>query len=60
MQEGFDFFFPATRVNYTRIGFSAYRPIAKGIGLVAGASQYVAGRNLGRSRAFSGGVSYNF
>jgi hypothetical protein len=60
VQEGFDFFFPATRVNYTRLGASAYRPIAKGFGLVAGASLYVAGRNLGKSRAFSGGVSYNF
>ncbi|GAA3995224.1 hypothetical protein GCM10022408_02040 [Hymenobacter fastidiosus] len=60
VQEGFDFFFPATQVNYTRIGGSLYRPIAKGLGLVAGASLYVAGRNLGKSRAFSGGVSYNF
>ncbi|SHJ59990.1 hypothetical protein SAMN02745146_3486 [Hymenobacter daecheongensis DSM 21074] len=60
VQEGFDFFFPATRVNYTRIGLNLYRPIAQGFGVVAGASAYVAGRNLGKSTAISGGASYNF
>jgi len=60
VQNGFDFFFPATQVNYTRVGGSLYRPIAKGVGLVAAASLYVAGRNLGKSKAFSGGISYNF
>ncbi|RYU76381.1 hypothetical protein [Hymenobacter persicinus] len=61
VQGGFtDFYFPATRVNYTRLGMSLYRPVAKGLGIVAGASVYVAGRNLGQSKAFSGGLSYNF
>ncbi|GAA3936374.1 hypothetical protein [Hymenobacter algoricola] len=61
VQEGFvDFYFPATRVNYTRLGASVYRPVAKGLGIVAGASLYLAGRNLGKSRAVSAGLSYNF
>ena len=53
-------FFPATRVNYIRLGISAYRPLAKGVGIVLGASTYVAGRNIGKSTGYSAGVSYNF
>ncbi|TGE24857.1 hypothetical protein E5K00_06555 [Hymenobacter aquaticus] len=60
LQPGFDLYFPATRVNYTRVGASVFRPIAKGVGLVLGASQYVAGRNLGKSTGVSVGVSYNY
>lgn len=52
--------FTATRVNYLRLGVSAYRPLAKGLGVVLGASTYVAGRNIGKSTGFSAGVSYNF
>jgi hypothetical protein len=52
--------FTATRVNYIRLGVSAYRPLAKGVGLVLGASTYVAGRNIGKSTGFSAGLSYNF
>jgi hypothetical protein len=59
LQPGFDGFFPATRVDYLRIGVSAFRPIAKGLGLVLGANTYVAGRNLGQSTGISAGVSYN-
>lgn len=57
---GFNGFFPATRVNYIRLGASAYRPIAKGVGVVLGTSTYVAGRNIGKSTGYSAGVSYNF
>ena len=59
IQPGFDGYFPATRVDYVRIGASAFRPIAKGLGLTLGVSRYVAGRNLGQSTGFSAGIAYN-
>ncbi|MDB5236187.1 MAG: hypothetical protein JWR44_3180 [Hymenobacter sp.] len=59
-EQGFNGFFPSTRVNYLRVGGSIYRPLAKGVGLVLGASTYVAGRNIGKSTGYSAGVSYNF
>lgn len=57
---GFNGFFPATRVNYIRLGASAYRPLANGVGIVLGVSTYVAGRNVGKSTGYSAGISYNF
>lgn len=59
-EAGFNGFFPSTRVNYIRLGVSAYRPLAKGVGIVLGASTYVAGRNIGKSTGYSAGLSYNF
>ena len=59
-EAGFNGFFPSTRVNYVRLGASAYRPLASGVGIVLGASTYVAGRNIGKSTGYSAGVSYNF
>ena len=59
-QQGFTGFFPSTRVNFLRVGGSVYRPLAKGVGLVLGASTYVAGRNIGKSTGYSAGLSYNF
>ena len=59
-EAGFNGFFPSTRVNYVRLGVSAYRPLASGVGIVLGASTYVAGRNIGKSTGYSAGVSYNF
>ena len=56
----FNGFFPSTRVNFIRIGASAYRPIANGFGLTLGASTYVAGRNIGKATGFSAGVTHNF
>lgn len=58
--EGFVGFFPATRVNYTRIGLNGYVPVSAGIGISAGVNTYVAGRNLGDSTGFYGGLSYSF
>ena len=60
LQPGFDGFFPATRVNYTRVGISGYRPVAKGLGISLAVSTYVAGRNLGQSTAYSVGGAYSF
>ena len=59
-EQGFTGYFPATRVNFVRLGVSAYRPITNGFGLSLGANTYVAGRNIGKSTGFSAGVSYNF
>ena len=59
-EAGFNGFFPSTRVNYIRLGASAYRPITNGFGLTLGASTYVAGRNIGKSTGYSAGVTYNF
>ena len=60
LQPGFDGDFTATRVSFARVGLSAFRPIAKGLGITLGVSQYVSGRNVGRSTAFSAGAAYSF
>lgn len=60
LQPGFTGLFTATRVNYTRVGISLYKPISNGVGLILAASQYVAGRNVGQSTGVSAGVSYNY
>ena len=60
LQPGFTGLFTATRVNYTRVGISLYKPISNGVGVILGASQYVAGRNVGQSTGVSAGVSYNY
>ena len=59
-EQGFTGFFPSTRVNYIRVGASAYRPITNGFGLTLGASTYVAGRNIGKATGYSAGITYNF
>jgi hypothetical protein len=59
-EQGFIGYFPSTRVNYIRLGASAYRPITNGFGLTLGASTYVAGRNIGKSTGYSAGITYNF
>ena len=60
LQPGFDNYFPATRVDFTRVGLSAFRPLAQGFGLVLGASTYIGGRNVGKSTGVTGGLAYNF
>lgn len=52
--------FSQTRVNYTQIGASLFVPVVSGFGVSAGVGQYVAGRNVGLSTRFSGGVVYSF
>lgn len=59
LQPGFIGFFPATRLNYVRLGVSAFRPLAKGFGLTVGATSYVSGRNVGKSTGVSGSVAHN-
>lgn len=58
--EGFVGYFPAARVNFTRVGINAYAPLVEGIGLTAGANTFVAGRNIGNSTGFYGGLVYSF
>jgi hypothetical protein len=58
--EGFAGFFPITKVNYTKIGLNLYTPIYKDFGVSAGASTLVAGRNIGKSTGYYGGVTYKF
>lgn len=58
--EGFAGFFPITKVNYTKIGVNLYAPIYKELGVSAGASTLVAGRNIGKSSGYYGGLVYKF
>ncbi len=58
--EGFTGFFPATRVNYTRIGVNVFMPITEKFGITAGTNAYISGRNLGKATGAYGGVVYSF
>ena len=60
LADGFQGFFPSTKVNYTRIGLNIFIPIYRQFGLCTGASTYIAGRNLGQSTSVYGGVSMSF
>ncbi len=58
--EGFQGFFPATRVSYTQIGANFYVPVYNGFGLSAGGASIIDGRNIGKANAFYGGLNYSF
>lgn len=60
LAEGFEGFFPSTKVNYTRIGLNVFVPIYKQFGLCAGSSTYIDGRNLGQSTSYYGAISVSF
>ena len=60
LQPEFQIFFPATQVNYARIGADLYLPVYKGFGLNFGLNAFVAGRNLGKSAGYSIGLVSNF
>ena len=60
LAEGFQGFFPATKVNYTKIGLNLYTPLYKDFGLAGGASTLVAGRNIGKATGFYGALVYKF
>jgi hypothetical protein len=60
LAEGFQGFFPSTKVNYTRIGLNVFVPIYKQFGLCAGSSTYIGGRNLGQSTSYYGAISVSF
>ncbi|MBB1194875.1 hypothetical protein DNC80_14490 [Flavobacterium sp. SOK18b] len=58
--EGFTGFFPSTQVNYTKIGLNLYTPITKEVGISAGASTVIEGRNVGKATGLYGGLVYKF
>jgi hypothetical protein len=58
--EGFAGYFPTTKVNYTKVGLNLYTPIYQDFGVSAGASTLLAGRNIGKSTGFYGGLVYKF
>jgi hypothetical protein len=60
LAEGFQGFFPSTKVNYTRIGLNIFVPIYKQFGLCAGGSTYIDGRNLGQSTSYYSAISVSF
>ncbi|WP_304066363.1 hypothetical protein [Pedobacter glucosidilyticus] len=60
LRPGFNGFFPATQVNYTRIGANVYAPLDGNFGINAGGGTTIGGRNLGKADFFSFGFVYNF
>ncbi|CAM3910769.1 MULTISPECIES: hypothetical protein [Flavobacterium] len=58
--EGFEGFFPATKVNYTKIGLNLYTPIYQDFGIAGGFSTLVAGRNIGKATGVYGALVYKF
>jgi hypothetical protein len=58
--EGFEGFFPATDVTFTRAGLSVFVPVAGGFGVSAGVNKYLTGRNIGEAAGFSGALVYSF
>jgi hypothetical protein len=51
-------YFPITKVNYTKVGLNLYT--LQSLGVSAGASTLIAGRNIGKATGYYGGVTYKF
>lgn len=60
LRSGFTGFFPATKVNYTKIGGSIYAPVDPNIGIGIGGGAVIDGRNVGKSYYATVGLTYNF
>ncbi len=60
LRPGFTNFFPATKVNYTKVGGSIYAPIDGNLGLSVAGGAIVDGRNVAKSYYGSAGLTYNF
>lgn len=60
LRNGFTGVFPATKVNYTRVGGSIYAPIDPNIGLSISGGGIIDGRNVGKSYYATVGATYNF
>ncbi len=60
LRPGFTNFFPATKVNYTKVGGTIYAPIDENIGLSFAGGAVVDGRNVGKAYYGSAGLTYNF
>ncbi|MEL7004184.1 MAG: transporter [Bacteroidota bacterium] len=52
--------FPGTRVNYTRLGFSAYANVGDGFGVSVGYSTITDGRNIGDLNYASAALVFDF
>lgn len=60
LRDGFTGIFPATKVNYTRVGGTIYAPVDPNIGLSVGGGGLIDGRNVGKSYYITAGFTYNF
>ena len=60
MGPGFAGNFPETRVNYTRMGISAYVPLTKAVGVSGGYGTVLSGRNIGDTNYFNAGITLSF
>jgi hypothetical protein len=60
LRNGFTGFFPATKVNYTKVGGSIYTPLDGNFGIGGGGGAIISGRNIGKSWYASVGFTYNF
>lgn len=60
LRPGFTENFPATKVNYTKIGGTIYTPLDGNFGLSISGGGVVDGRNVGKSYYGSAGITYNF
>ncbi|MBU0695219.1 MAG: hypothetical protein KKE39_01650 [Bacteroidetes bacterium] len=60
LRNGFNGSFPATKVNYTKVGGSIYTPLDGNFGISGGGGAIVDGRNIGKSWYANVGVTYNF
>ena len=52
--------FPETKVGYTRLGATVYKNVLPELGVSAGYSKVVSGRNIGIASNYSLGLTYNF
>lgn len=60
LRPGFTNFFPAAKVNYTKVGGTVYTPLDGNLGLSISGGGIVDGRNVGKAYYGSVGVTYNF
>ncbi|MBK0384130.1 hypothetical protein I5M32_14265 [Pedobacter sp. SD-b] len=60
LRSGFTGSFPATKVNYTKVGGTIYTPIDGNLGISVSGGGLVDGRNVGKSYYGSAGLTYNF
>jgi hypothetical protein len=60
LRPGFTGLFPATKVNYTKVGGTIYTPLDGNFGLIVSGGAVVDGRNVGKSYYGSAGITYNF
>jgi len=60
LRDGFVGVFPATKVNYNRLGVDLYVPVVGGFGISGGYSTILSGRNIGKSSGYFGGIAVSF